>query len=124
MLEAYHEASSKTSEIARQLAFAGIAVIWVLKVGTDSGGVPFSVKLIVPLYCFSVALAADLGQYIYKTAAWWALNQYHWRKHKDNIVDVDVSSLVNFPTHILFWGKIVVVVYGYACLLFFIKSWL
>ena len=122
--DAYYEASAKTSEITRHLAFAGIAIIWILKVGTNSGGIPFSTDLIGPLYWFAIALAADLGQYIYKTIAWGLLNWINWEKHKDNTVEVTVYPVVNLLSNVLFWGKVVAVVYGYACLLAFIRSWL
>ena len=60
MRSGYYEASGKVSELSRQFAFAGIAIIWVLKVGNDSGGIPFSTELVVPLYSFVVALVLDL----------------------------------------------------------------
>ena len=63
--DAYYEASGTVSDISRQLAFAGIAVIWVLKVGDGSGGIPFSSELVIPLYCFVSALGLDLLQYVY-----------------------------------------------------------
>ena len=37
----YYEASGKVSDISRQLAFAGIAVIWVLRVEQLKGSDPF-----------------------------------------------------------------------------------
>lgn len=121
LLDTYYEASGKTSDISRQLAFAGIAIIWVLRVGANSDGILFSSELIVPLYCFAFALVADLGQYIYKTIIWGLLNWHHWRNHKDNNADVDVSSFTNLPTQILFWAKVVLVVYAYIGLLCFLQ---
>ncbi len=120
--DAYYEASGKVSEITRQLAFAGIAVIWVLKVGRESGGVPFSVELVMPLYCFVSVLGMDLLQYLYKSIVWGGLNSYHWKKHKDNKKEIKISEKVNWPTNIFFWGKVAVIVYGYIKLLVFIHS--
>ncbi len=120
--DAYYEASGVVSSISRQLSFAGIAVIWLLRVGTNSGGIPFSSELLVPLYCFVSALGMDLLQYVYKTAVWGVLNHYHWRKHSDNDAEVDVSPKVNWPTNVFFWGKVALLGYGYWELLAFIQA--
>lgn len=122
LLDASDKASGKASDLSRQLAFAGIAVIWVLKVGANSGGIQFSNELLVPMYCFVAGLAVDFGQYIYKTMIWSMLNWYHWRKHGSNDTEVEVSPLVNYPTHLMFWGKITLVGYGYIGLLLFIHA--
>jgi hypothetical protein len=118
----YYEASGVVSLISRQLNFAGIAVIWLLKVGTNSGGISFSGELLVPLYCFVAALGADLLQYVYKTITLGTLNYFHWRKHKDNEADVDVSPKINWLTNIFFWGKVTLLIYGYILLLYFIQG--
>ncbi len=122
MRDAYYEASGKVSDISRQLAFAGIAVIWVLKVGSKSGGIPFSTELVIPLYCFVAALGFDLLQYVYKSIVWAALNYYHWDRCKDNQAEIEVSEKVNWPTNAFFWGKVIAICYGYVELLFFIHS--
>jgi len=122
MLEAHYEASNTASDMSRKLAFAGIAVIWVLKIGKDSGGIAYSPELISPLFFFVLALAADLSQYIYKAIIWGVLNSYHFRCHKNNDADVEISNLVNFPTNIFFLGKITSVIVAYAYLLCFLKS--
>jgi len=59
------EASDKSSEINRQLAFAGIAIIWVFR--TDSGGrqiVPE--ELFLPGLLLVLSLSFDLLQYVIK----------------------------------------------------------
>jgi hypothetical protein len=117
----YYESSGKVSDLSRQLAFAGVAIIWIFRIGNQSGGIPFSKQLLIPLYCFVLGLALDLGQYIYKTIVWWALNTYHWRKHRSNETDVEVSGWFNVPSNIMFWGKIAFIAYGYFLLLTYIK---
>lgn len=121
ILDTSYEASDKASNLSRQLAFAGIAIIWIFRVGTKSGGVQFSEELLLPLYCFVAGLALDLGQYVYKAIIWSALNLYHWRKHKNNDTDVEVSGCFNVLTHMFFWGKIGLIAYGYILLLGYIK---
>jgi len=118
----FYEASGTTSELSRKLAFAGIAVIWILRVGDNSGNIPFAAHLAVPLYCFVISLALDILQYIYKAVIYWALNTYFWRKHQNDEVDVSVSGYFNLPTHLFFWGKTVLVTYGYIQLLFYLQD--
>ena len=121
LLNTSYEASNKTSELSRQLAFAGIAIIWIFRVGTQSGEVRFPEELLAPLYCFAAGLALDLGQYVYKTIAWTALNHYYWQKHKNNETNVEVSGYFNALTHAFFWGKVGLVAFGYIQLLGYIK---
>ena len=60
----FYEASSTLSENARKLCFAGIAIVWIFKVGDkNSGGIAFSVDLLWPLGAFVLGLAFDLLQY-------------------------------------------------------------
>ena len=122
MRSGYYEKSEKVSELSRQFSFAGIAIIWVLKVGNDSGGIPFSTELVIPLYSFVVALVLDLLQYLYQTAAWGVLNHFYWRKHRDDDVNIKVSEIINWPAILFFWGKVIVIVFGYFYLLLFIHS--
>lgn len=120
LLDASYEASEKASDLSRQLAFAGIAIIWIFRVGVQSGGIQFSEEQLVPLSCFVAGLTLDLGQYVYKAIVWSALNWHHWRKHKNNQADIEVSGYFNVPTHILFWGKVALIAYGYILLLGYI----
>jgi nicotinamide riboside transporter PnuC len=121
-LAAYEESSAKASELTRNFAFAGIAVVWVLKTGQNAGGVIFSQELLLPLYCFVAALAADALQYVYKTLLWGGMNWYYWKKREDPEFDVKVSGWVNAPTHSLFWAKVVLVGVGFVRLLFYINQ--
>ena len=62
------EANTKTvSDLVRQLAFAGIAVIWVIRTGDNAGGIRYSLEpLFSSLLLFVVALACDFAQYALK----------------------------------------------------------
>jgi len=104
---AYYESTGKVSELVRQLALAGIAVIWIFRVGGDSsGGIKYGHTLIWPLGFFVAALGCDLLQYLYYSATWGILNTVHWRKHKDNEKDIKVSGKWNWIGLIFFWLKV------------------
>jgi hypothetical protein len=108
--------SSKTSEIVRQLGFAGIALAWLFKV--DLGGrqaVPATLRLPVALIVLSLSL--DLVQYIVGAITWAA-----FLKHKDQTIDdpkevFKAPSQINWGTLFFFWAKVVVMVVAYFLLL-------
>lgn len=122
MRDAYYEASTKASEIVRQLGLAGIAVVWIFRAGTENGGVKFTNFLLWPLALFVVSLFCDLLQYLYKCLLWGGLNKYHWNKQGENEADVEVSPIWNWPTITLFWLKIIVALAGYVLLFQYILS--
>lgn len=65
----YYQHSGTASGVARQLAFAGIAVVWILATQPGFVTVPASV-LRAPLLAFVIALALDLVQYYWLAAFW------------------------------------------------------
>jgi hypothetical protein len=116
--EDYSKASGKVSELVRQLSFAGIAVIWTLRIG--EGDIKYSSDLLLPLALFVASLAFDLLHYIYKTIVTGSLNWCAWRKYKDNEKDVPYSGKWNWPTNVFFWLKATLVIFAYYYLLSFI----
>jgi len=112
---AYYELTGKASDNARQLAFAGIAVIWVFKSNAAGPGIPLIPKeLIWAGLCFCFALGADLLHYAYSGAAWgiWARKQE--RKGLGQEDRVLAPKWINWITLVFFWGKIIAVAAGYG----------
>jgi len=101
----YYEASSKVSDIVRQLSFAGIAVVWIFRVGDKAGGMRYTPEMVHPLGLFVISLGLDLFQYTYKTVALGALNYFSHKKHPDDETDIAYPSKLNWVTNILFVGK-------------------
>jgi hypothetical protein len=120
--DCYYESSCKVSDIVRQLGLAGIAIIWIFKVGTESGGIKYSKELLLPLGVLIGSLALDLLQYVYKTALNGIANYYYYRKYHVSDVDVPYPEWWNWPSLVLFWCKIVSIFIGYILLLKFIYS--
>jgi hypothetical protein len=100
--EDYSKTSAKLSELVRQLSFAGIAVIWILRTGEHAGGIKYSNHLLLPLASFVASLAFDLLQYVYKTIVTASLNWCAWRKYRDEEKDVPYSGKWNWPTNAFF----------------------
>lgn len=66
--EAYEELSGKLSDVNRQLAFAGIGIIWIFKI-TDDHSPIIPNELLEPViffnYIFSIRLMSILNTNIY-----------------------------------------------------------
>ncbi len=69
--EFYYDRSGLASDSARQLAFAGIAVVWILATNDEAVAVEAN-SLRLPLLAFVLALALDLIQY-YAAALFWGV---------------------------------------------------
>jgi hypothetical protein len=118
-----YEASTTLSDTVRKLCFAGIAIIWIFKVGDKTaGGIVFSPFLLSPLRTFILGLIFDGLQYLYKSTAWWL---YYTIKHRKNVPDdaeVHPPGIINAATQILFYLKVICCAYGYYRLFGFISE--
>ena len=118
--KAYDQFSSKASDISRQLSLAGIAIIWIFRVGEKTGGVTFSNSLLLPLGAFTLALALDLAHYVYGSLAWSIFNRV---KEKQGVADTDVFRAppwINWPSIAFFYAKVTVTVVAYIYVLWYI----
>lgn len=124
----YHDYSAKASDVARQLAFAGIGLVWVFK--TQEGaktGIPSG--LLLPLALFALALAFDLLQYIAATVVWGTLQ---WLRERELYNELDSSGIfrkrkemdhpssIKLPQIAFFGLKMASVFIGYMSLSVFI----
>ena len=62
--------TSKLGDVVRQLAFSGIAVVWILKTEPTKTGLQFDHAFYHPLKWFVICLALDLAQYLWAGMAW------------------------------------------------------
>lgn len=118
----YYEFSGKLSDNVRQLNFAGIAVVWIFRVGQDNGGIPFAPCLLWSMGFFVVSLGLDLLHYIYATLAW---GLFHRVKEKQCISedrDIRAPCQMNWPAIAFFWAKIASNLAGYVVLTRYIAS--
>lgn len=102
--------------MARQLAFAGIAVIWIFT-NNDDSGVSLPSSLLWPALLFVSALASDFLQYISLSIVW-----FLFTRHKEKQLGADFegafswSSKLNYPGYAFFWLKCALVLIGYVLL--------
>lgn len=114
--ETYYEASGKASEISRQLAFAGIAVVWLLAGGTlnSTGGLRVSDDLLRVSVGLLLTLVLDLLQYAWRSLAW---GIYARRLELRGETTVSAPTSLNVVALAMFWGKLVSLATAYVLLL-------
>jgi hypothetical protein len=125
-LDTTYELSGKASDLARQLAFAGIAVIWIFKKEANTL-VSIPAEFHFPLLCFVISLTADISQYVLGTIIWTLFHRYYEKKQKNGTKDPDIiaPAFINWPNWTLFTFKIAAVFIGYYCIIKYLKSlWL
>lgn len=123
--EAYSYSSNTASTIARQIAFAGIGVVWVFNLRAPHAAIAIPQPLRVVVLLLVVCLALDLLQYAYGSLVWAVFARILERRHAnwpDEDPQMDASPSLNWPSLTCFWGKLVVLVIAYIYLAAFIAS--
>ena len=123
--DTYYAASVKAGDIARQLAFAGIALIWIFqrtaKDANDSYNLPE--ELYWPALFIVATLTLDLLQYCFKSAVWGFVQ---WKIEKlygpDITKTYTVQEYVNWPSIFFFWGKLLTITISYLLLCIFVVN--
>lgn len=117
--DTYYEFSGKLSDNARNLAFAGIAIVWIFKQENISViMLPFWLKLAMAMFVLS--LFFDLSQYIFQTVVWGWFHDYKERQLQNN-EDTDFLAPLRFKqiAGYIFWLKVIVLFVGYIFVLLF-----
>ncbi|SQH78338.1 conserved membrane protein of unknown function [Shewanella benthica] len=118
----YYTFSASLSSGTRQLAFAGIAVVWIFA-QQDGDIVSTNELLRKSMLCFVFSLAFDLFQYFYASAAWGIFHRIKEEKlNHDDSTEFTAPYLINWPTNFFFWGKAVIVLVGFFQLISFLMS--
>ena len=110
----YDYFTGKMSDVCRQLAFAGIALIWILGLGEDANAT-LPQPLIFPALVLVVCLGLDAAQYAVASASW---GIFHRIKEQEDGVTAETEftapSWINWAGLVLFWGKIVALAIAYV----------
>jgi len=114
--------SGKTSDITRQLTFAGIAVVWLLRDSNATHPVPAS--LLPALVAYVTALSLDIVHYATSTITW---TRYYYSLVGKGIGEeekFDEPKRINWLGYFLFGSKIVAFLCGSTVLIcYLISSW-
>jgi hypothetical protein len=119
--ENYYYFSQKTSEIVRQLGFAGIALIWIFRTGGD-GKQTIPSELIPPIGLIVIGLTFDLLQYIAGALSWGIYNRYKEKIGTNENREFLAPRQINWPTIFFFWAKTIAMVTAYIFLFIFLRG--
>jgi hypothetical protein len=116
--QTYYDLSGTASTVNRQLAFAGIAFLWLFKI--DKGGyycLPYD--LFMSAVLLIMGLGCDLLHYVVGSIIWgWFFHYKEWRLlDKQQDPDADAPFYLLFPTSVFFVLKLLLVIFAYLLLL-------
>jgi hypothetical protein len=119
----YGEASTRASDVCRQLAFAGVAIVWLFVGGKEAMAsretVAISPLFLWPLMFLVLTLACDFLQYAVKSLIWGAYCKELERDgHKPDEILPGHSSLLVLPISFFFHVKLALLFVAYGMLLF------
>ena len=114
--ETYYTATATASTLGRQLAFAGIAIVWVLSGSslTNEGGLSVQDDLLWVSALLILGLAVDLLQYLVRAAVWGVYGLYLERNRKTK---GSPATLVNWIPIAFFVTKMFLISSAYVLLL-------
>lgn len=108
--------TTSASTIARQLAFAGIAVVWIFT-NREQGGLALNNSLLWPSLMFVSALVCDFLQYLSGSIIW-----YLYTRKKEKELGAECkdefswSEKLNYPAFFFFWTKCALILVAYGLL--------
>ena len=116
-----YEFSKSTSDLVRQFAFAGIAIIWIFKL--DNAKIHLiPQELLVPLFLFIITLAFDLFQYFIPSIIWTMFYKHHESKGRGGDFELKASKWLSRPGWICYYCKLITLIVGYFFVMKFIVS--
>ena len=114
--ESYYWYTAEASRVARQLAYAGIALIWIFKSG-DATDFSLPYELVLAGFLLALSLLLDFFQYVWASAAWGALGRLREKAKRTEFL---APAWINWPTDALFWLKLMSVGIGFLIVAQFI----
>lgn len=79
----YEDLSGSLSKYNRQLAFAGIGIIWLFRTTETNGSTSIDPEMLTPIFCLVISFAFDLLQYLWQSL-WWYLYYLYKREQGSN----------------------------------------
>lgn len=119
--DAYYFYSGKASDVSRQLALAGIALVWIFKVG-DATVLTIPADLMRPALAFVLTLLLDILQYGIGALIWGGFARQRERDSVGDDAEFLAPRQLNWPTVTLFWAKLILISVGYALMFQYLLS--
>ncbi len=119
--EFYYFYTGKTSDVARQLSFAAIAIIWLF---SKRDGVEFYIAsdLLLSLKLVVLALVFDLLQYVIGSLLWGVCQRSYEKQGVGEDINFRVFTYINWPTVCCFWLKVTLLALSYVSLFIFLQG--
>lgn len=117
--DCYYSHSGSASAAARQIAFAGIAVVWVFNQPQSGYPIGLPQPLVAVLLLLCTTLAFDLLQYALSTAVWGfysRLKEKQLKHHFHSNPDIEPPRELNWPGIGMFWLKLAALILAYGFL--------
>ena len=110
----FYTFSGKASELTRQLALAGIAVVWIFKTTTITNQIKLENELIEILKQLIICLLFDFAHAFIPSLVYGIMNFTHrvFKKKKDSD-EINYSMVWTIPEWILFTAKIIFLLIAY-----------
>ena len=112
------EVTAKLSDVSRQAAYAGLAVVWIFKTG-DASRYHLARSLIWAGALFALALGFDIAQYAYASVQRWrhARHEEALRGVGYKGKDITLPKEIHYVPYALFALKVATVALGYVIVL-------
>jgi hypothetical protein len=117
----YEFYTGKTSEVVRNLALAGFALIWLFKRDTDAGPLVPTVFL-WPAFVLLLTLTADFLHYAFGAPLWGWYDEEHNRLKTPKEQEVKPPKFIYWILRGFFYTKLVLLVTAYVWLLSVLAS--
>ena len=119
--DTYYGATSKASEVCRQLALGAIAIIWIFR-GGQGLEIILPEKLLIALILVAISLTLDLTQYAATSAIWGIYNSSLEKQGTSLTEEFQAPNYINWPALFFFWTKIASLAGSYIFLLMHIAK--
>ncbi len=114
--QAYYDYSAKASAVARNLGFAGIAIVWIFRIG-EGPHCKIPPELLPATLLFAITLGLDLLHYVSGTVMWGAYHRAKERSGLSEEVDFSAPAWLNWPMIGAFVLKVMAVGTAYVFLI-------
>lgn len=121
--EDFYTFTGKASEVNRQLALAGVAVIWIFK-NPEASKTLLPDGLLWPLALLIISLGLDLLQYFLGSVIWgifFEVKEYQVNRQVIQDDNIMAPSYFSYTITFFFFLKIIAMVAAYVLLLYFFK---
>ena len=114
--KAYEELSGKLSDIVRQLAFAGIGIIWIFRINGTNNSILIPKELSIPLIFLIITFVLDILQYLISTIIWYFFYCKERKDGKKEDEEVQEKEVWNIPSWIIIFLKTITLMVAYIFL--------